>query len=90
MSPRVDVEKAAERIGGDFVFSRKLNPAIFVTDSWEPDAIERDLRETVENCALSGCPVEIIMNVVSTVRYRPQRLWEWADIAMRVVGGGRS
>jgi hypothetical protein len=85
MSPLADVERGAERIGGDFVFSRKPNPAVFVTDSWEPDFIERDIRETVEQCDRYGCPVEIIMKDISTVRYKPQRLWEWADIAMRTV-----
>jgi hypothetical protein len=58
---------------------------VFVTDSWEPDFIERDIRETVEQCDRYGCPVEIIMKDISTVRYKPQRLWEWADIAMRTV-----
>jgi hypothetical protein len=27
------------------------------------------------------------MKGISTVRYRPQRLWEWADIAMKIVRG---
>jgi len=90
MSPLANVEKGAEQIGGDFVFSRKPNPAVFVNDSWEPDAIERDIRETVDSCGRYGCPVEIVMKDISTVRYKPQRLWEWADIAMRVVGGGHA
>ena len=90
MSPLADVEKGAEQIGGDFVFSRKPNPAVFVTDSWEPDYIERDIRETVEQCDRYGCPVEIIMKDISTVRYRPDRLWEWGDIAMGVVGDNGS
>ena len=90
MSPTVDVEKGAEQIGRDFVFSRKPNPAVFVTDGWEPDAIEREIRETLEICDRHGCPVEIIMKDISTVRYKPQRLWEWADIAMRVVGDGHA
>ncbi len=90
MSPWVDVEKGAEQIGGDFVFSRKPNPAIFVSDTWEPDAVERDLRETLEHCNRYGCPVEIVMKDLSTILYRPERLWEWADIAMRVVTDNRS
>jgi hypothetical protein len=28
--------------------------------------------------------VEIIMKDISTVRYQPRRLWEWADIAGQV------
>ncbi|MDQ1327503.1 MAG: hypothetical protein QG641_786 [Candidatus Poribacteria bacterium] len=87
MSPWVDVEKGAERIGRDFVFSRKPTPAFLAWDTWRPEAVEQDLRETKEKCNLYGCPFEFILKDISTVHYQPQRLWEWADIAMRVVKG---
>ncbi|MDP6403003.1 MAG: hypothetical protein QF467_05600, partial [SAR202 cluster bacterium] len=90
MSPLADVEIGAEQIGGDFVFSRQPNPAVFITDSWEPDFIERELREEVDICKRYGCPMDFLMKSISTVRYKPQRLWEWADIAMRVVGDGHA
>lgn len=86
MSPWVDVEQGAERIGRDFVFSRKPSPALLAGDTWEPDAVERDLRDTLEGCTRHGCPVEFILKDISTVRYQLHRLWEWVDIAMRVVG----
>ena len=86
MSPWVNVEKGAERIGQDFVFSRKPSPALLAGEAWEPDRVERDLRDTLEICTRHGCPVEFILKDISTVRYQPQRLWEWAEIAMRVVG----
>ncbi len=31
-----------------------------------------------------GCHVELIMKDISTVRYQPQRLWEWARMAVEV------
>ena len=82
MSPWVDVEKGAERIGRNFVFSRKPSPALLAGDSWEPRAVGRDLRDTLDRCERHGCPVEFILKDISTVRYQPHRLWEWADIAM--------
>ena len=85
MSPWVDVEKGAERLGRDFVFSRKPNPAFLAWDTWKPEAVEQELRDTYEKCSRYGCPVEFILKDISTVRYQPQRLWEWVDIAMRVV-----
>ena len=85
MSPWVEVEEGAEAMGGDFVFSRKPNPAFLAGGTWEPDRVERDLRDTLERCNRHGCPVEFILKDISTVCYQPQRLWEWADIAMRVV-----
>jgi hypothetical protein len=30
----------------------------------------------------------LILKDISTVGYRPQRLWAWADIAMEAVGAG--
>lgn len=88
MSPWVDVAKGAERIGGDFVFSRKPNPAFLAGDAWEPEAVAGDLRNVVAQCDRYGCPLELILKDISTVGYQPQRLWTWADIAMEAVGAG--
>ncbi|MBI5722370.1 MAG: hypothetical protein HZA50_00265 [Planctomycetes bacterium] len=85
MSPWVDVEIGASRIGGDYVFSRKPPPSMLATDAWHPDEVEADLKKTLAACARHGCPVELILKDISTVRYQPQRLWEWADIASRLV-----
>jgi hypothetical protein len=87
MSPWVDVEKGAERIGGDYVFSRKPSPALLAVDAWQPEPVERDLQQVVGACARHGCPLEFILKDISTVRYQPQRLWEWVDVAMKVVRG---
>jgi hypothetical protein len=89
MSPWADVERGAEQIGCDFVFSSKPSPALLAGDSWEPEVVEADLRRTVEACAHHGCPVELILKDISTVRHQPQRLWEWERIARRVAEGGR-
>lgn len=85
MSSWVDVERGAEQIGRDFVFSRKPNPAFVAGDTWDARLVERDLLDTIERCARHGCPLELILKGISTVRGRPQRLWEWVDIAMRLV-----
>jgi hypothetical protein len=87
MSPWVDVESGAEQIGRNYVFSRKPSPALLATDDWNPKAVEKDLRETLAACDRHGCPVELILKDISTVRYQPQRLWEWAEIARNLVGG---
>ena len=86
MSPWVDVSRGAERIGSDFVFSRKPSPALLAGDIWDPNAVASDLEETVSHCAQNNCPVELILKDISTVCSQPQRLWECADVAMRVVG----
>ena len=87
MSPWADVEVGAEAIGSDYVVSYKPDPALVARESWRPEAIEDDLRHVVEICRRTGSPLEITLKDISTAAYKPQRLWEWADIAARVVRG---
>ena len=66
-------------MGTDYVFSLKHNPAVLAWDDWEPEFVRRDLTGILER--LRGMHVETIMKDISTVRYEPQRLWDWARIA---------
>jgi len=85
MSPWVNQERGAAEIGRDFVFSRKPNPALLAADQFDPDKIRADLVSTRKVCERNDCPLEIILKDISTVRYAPERLFEWAHIAMDVV-----
>ncbi len=87
MSPWVNVERGAERMGKDLVFSRKPSPALVAVDTWDPGAVKADLEHTVRACRRHGTPVELVLKDISTVRYQPQRLWEWAEIARGVALG---
>lgn len=87
MSPWVDQERGAAEIGGQFVFSRKPNPAFLAPDRFDPVQIRTELERTRDICARYGCPVEFILKDISTVHYEPQRLFEWSRIAMQVVAG---
>jgi hypothetical protein len=80
MSPFVDWRQGAEAVGDRYVYSAKPNPAVLATERWHPDQARADLREML--AATEGCHVEIIMKDVHTLRNEPQRLWEWADLAM--------
>ena len=86
MSPWVDQERGAREIGGTYVFSRKPNPALLAWDRFDADAVRQDLVTTRQACDRHGCPLEYILKDLSTVRYAPQRLFEWARIAMEVAG----
>jgi len=87
MSPWADEERGAAEIRGDFVFSRKPNPAFLAANRFEPDRIRDDLLRTREVCARYGCPLEFILKDISTVRYAPERLSQWAAVAMDVATG---
>ncbi|HEY64227.1 MAG TPA: hypothetical protein G4O02_06605 [Caldilineae bacterium] len=79
ISPWADVETAVQETNGDYVLSYKPSPAVLAADEWDPEFARRSLREALEK--MRGCAVEVIMKDISTVRYEPQRLWEWAKIA---------
>ncbi|MDP6777910.1 MAG: hypothetical protein QGI83_14220 [Candidatus Latescibacteria bacterium] len=79
MSPWIDLDLAAENVDTDFVFSFKPNPAVLAVDQWDPAFVRKDMAATLER--LEGLHVELVMKDISTVRYEPQRLWEWARIA---------
>jgi len=83
VSPWCDTRRIVEAVGGDYVVSRKPNPAILAEDTWRPDRARRELRQFMD-AARGRCHVELIMKDISTVRYQPQRLWEWSRIAMEV------
>jgi hypothetical protein len=87
MSPWADQARGAEAIGRQFVYSRKPSPALLAYDTFEAEVIRQDLLATVQVCEQFNCPLEIILKDISTVRYEPQRLFQWANVAMQVVGG---
>jgi len=87
MSAWSDQERGAAAIGGDYVFSRKPSPAMVAAERFSAEQVRADLVATREICERYGCPLELILKDISTVRYEPRRLTEWARIAMEVVGG---
>ena len=71
-----------EQVGADYVLSPQAQPGDLRRDGWHPERRAARLVEFLETAR--GCHVELIMKDISTVRYQPQRLWEWAAIAMEV------
>lgn len=80
-APKAQIDKMAEKCTGRYVLSIKPNPAIFAGAEWSPEQAEKEIMDSLEKS--KGCAVEIIMKDISTVRYQPQRLWDWANIAMK-------
>lgn len=84
VSPWNDYGKILPELGGDYVASIKPNPAIFAESGWNPDQARRLLRSALE-AGGGKSHIEFIMKDISTVRYRPQLLWEWSEMAMQLV-----
>jgi len=81
VSPWCRTDRVISEIQDKYVISRKPSPAVFATDEWNPVQAREDIRQFL-NAAGGKCHIELIMKDISTVRYKPQRLWEWAKIAM--------
>ncbi|MDP6525022.1 MAG: hypothetical protein QGI24_10790 [Kiritimatiellia bacterium] len=86
VSPWCDFEEIFSEIGNDYAISAKPSPAVFTDDGWSAENARSGIREVLDAAGGKG-HVELIMKDVSTVNYNPQRVWEWADIAMREVAG---
>jgi len=82
MSPWVDFDRAIEKVRDHIVFAWKPNPAVLASPAWDPMAVRNDLEEKLRKA--KDCIVEIHMKDISTVRYQPKRLWEWARMAAEV------
>ena len=54
---------------------------MFAETTWNLDKARHDLKTVLDKAKAHGCVVEVIMKDVSTVRYEPQRLWQWAQMA---------
>lgn len=82
ISPWSDVAVMAEKLGPNYVFSRKPAPAL-VSAEWREDQLLADLRETV--IAARGLNVEIVLKDVHTVRGEPWRFRRWVQLARQTI-----
>jgi hypothetical protein len=83
-SPWTRLREQAEQMGGDYVLSRKPNPA-FVAGNINAEAIQNEIRETIEVCRETGTPFEYILKDISTVNYRVSNLTEWVKLVTGVI-----
>ena len=84
VSPWADINMSAEAIGGNYVFSRKPNPAN-VANGVDEKIIHDEISETVKVCIKYGCPCDITLKDISTVSYKPQTLIKWSQIVSDVL-----
>jgi hypothetical protein len=80
-SPWIDVPAMLAEIGTDYAVSFKPNPAKFTSRDLNEEEARRELEEVLE-AGEGAAHIEFIMKDISTVKYKPQNLWRWADIAM--------
>lgn len=75
----------AQRLEGNYVYSVKPSPArLAVPSAWDPTDTEKELRFFKQCADDANCPCELTLKDISTVGYRPQTVWEWADIMRKI------
>ena len=82
VSPWSDRELAADRIGANYVYVYKPNPAHICAPTPDWIAAEAELRETLRFAR--GCPVHLVMKDTHTFCHEPQRITRWAEMASRI------
>ena len=81
-SPWSQREAFAEKLPAHIIMSNKPTPALLAGDSFDEDAVRRDLRRTIDAARRYGKSLEMILKDISTVRYDPKRLWRFSEIAL--------
>ena len=78
ISPWADVARCAEKIGGDYVFSWKPNPAHLV-GAFDEDRIRAYIGKTLD--AARGSALELVLKDTHTCEHKPERFTRWTQIA---------
>ena len=82
MSPYVDIAKASEAVGKDYVFTHKPNPSLVSTPKWDLALARKQLRDAFEKTRENI--VEVNLQDLHTVQKEPHRLTEWAEMAIQL------
>ena len=82
MSPWVDVRRAAEAVGTDYVYTHKPHPSIVSMHRWDPDLACEQLRAAFEKTRDNV--VEVNLQDLHTVHNEPHRLTEWTEMAIQL------
>jgi len=84
ISPWADESVCAPKLGGKYVYARKLNPA-HVATGFDADIVRAETKATIELCLKYGCPYEFVLKDISTVSYKPQNLIAWVRTVMDTI-----
>jgi hypothetical protein len=79
ISPWCDRAIAAETLGNRYIYSWKPHPAYLADIVFDPEAVRRYIRETLE--ITRGCVVEMILKDTHTCNGQPERFDLWTRIA---------
>lgn len=82
-----DVDKAAENIGTEYVYSYRAAGVHFVESPWNVNAAEKEIASVLNATKRNGCPLEIVLNIGGTLGQGDPRkkLFEWTNMVKRLI-----
>lgn len=81
IAPLCNQEFMAEALRDEYIFSRKPNPTLISTGTFDEELIRQDLRATLRLAKRHGCRAELIMKDVHTLHNEPWRIARWVRLA---------
>lgn len=87
-SPWSDREHFAATLPKQYVMSAKPNPAFLAGEQFDEELIRQDLRCTISAAREHGLGLELLLKDLSTVHYKPERIWRWSEIAAEETARG--
>jgi hypothetical protein len=77
-----DVDKCAERLGGDHIYSWKPHPAHLVGE-FDTTRVRSYIAHTLD--VTQDCVIETILKDTHTCEHHPERFTQWTDVAQDLV-----
>lgn len=85
ITPWANVDSAAEKIGNDYIFSYKSNPAFVADKTFDPAPIAEETERVIKACLKNNTPVEFVLKDVSTVKGNHENLSQWVKTVNGVI-----
>ncbi len=79
ITPWADPDIAAEKIGSDYVFSCKTNPAFVAEKHFDPEPVRAEVRRVMAACKRNDTPCEFVLKDISTISGNPENLTRWVQ-----------
>jgi hypothetical protein len=80
IAPFANVERCAEQLGSQAIFSWKPHPAHLV-GLFDADFVRKYVQHTIEVAQRHGCVLEMILKDTHTCEFHPERFTQWTEIA---------
>ena len=80
------MDKCAEKLAGNYIFSWKPQPAHLVGE-FDSTLVRNYVQHTLDVTRENHCVLEMILKDTHTTEHHPERMDEWSRIARECING---